>query len=727
MQLRWQFIKSFLASATCWLGLAVSLILYQLAAQMVEHKSNAQFAYQTNNARLAIEARVQSYVDVLRMTRAMFHASGNVTRERFHAYVDELDLQSSFPGINNLNFAPLVHDRDKAAFESSVQNDSSVDTKGFPDFSIKPPGTRSEYHVLTYLEPMEGNRRSLGFDLASNPRGEKALALSRDSGELISSGRLIRIEGPQKIIGLAMRMPLYRQGMPLNTVAERRAAYYGSVGAGFDISKLLLGAVDKSTVPDLRLKLYDIGRNDEHEPAGASDPDRLLFDNMARSEQGTKISDAEPAKNFLIKRTLMTVGGRVWEIQFSAHKDAMLTGADAYLPWLVLIGGMLGSLLIYANYYSLLTARSRAVEIANDMTKDLRTSEADLAEAQHMAKLGSWLLDPVAGSMTWSEETYRIFGASRAKKNLRYDDFLECIDKADRQRIRDGLETSIRTGQEFNIEHRITRRNGSTAWVQTITRPSHKDHRRLLRGTIMDVTERKHNVEALRRSQDLLRELTAYQDRIKEDERKRIAREIHDELGQTLLALRIDVSMLDAHTAKTHPTINDRVRAMLHHIDATVKTVRVIINNLRPAVLDLGLSAAVEWQVGEFRRRSAIACDLFMDASDFTLSDARATTLFRILQESLTNVIRHANATHVRIELYEDGDNLVMKIADNGIGIYPGDRNKTDSFGLVGIEERVLALEGEFRIDSVPDSGAVLMILIPMDKSDRANADTMQE
>jgi PAS domain S-box-containing protein len=717
-----QFIKSFLGSVALWLGAAVSIALYHVIGHMVDVNSKAEFEYQTNNAQLAIEARIQSYVDVLRATRAMFHSSRDVTRQDFRTYVEELDLQKRYPGINNLNYAPLVPAQDRPKFESAIREEFNL-----PEFSIKPAGARPEYHPLIYVEPMAGNHGSLGFDLASNPKGQAALAQSRDSGELISSGRLIRIIGSEEIVGLAMRMPLYRQGLPLATVDERRAAYYGSVGAGFDIAQLMHGAIEKNTSPGMRIKVYDLGRRNEQSRSERPDAERLLFDNAA-SILRPETTPAQPAtmKDFFIAKTSMTVGSREWQIEYSIPKQAMLHGFDAYLPGLALICGLLGSILIYSTYYSLLTARRRAIEIASDMTKDLRASKADLAEAQHMAMLGSWLLDPASESMTWSDETYRIFGMDRTGESPGYEDFLTRIDEADRQRIQEGLETCIRTGTEFNTEHRITRRDGSMRWVQTITRPGLQGYRRMLRGTIMDITERKHNLEALKRSQELLRDLTAHQDRIKEDERKRIAREIHDELGQTLLALRIDVSMLDTRTANTHPKINDRVRAMLHHIDTTVKTVRTIINNLRPAVLDLGLNAAVEWQVEEFRRRSAIACDLVMDTKEFTLSDACATTLFRILQESLTNVIRHARATHVRIELYEDGANLVMKITDNGIGLYPQDRRKSDSFGLVGIEERVLALEGKFLIDSAPDKGTSLTIFIPLEKSDRTASEMIE-
>jgi signal transduction histidine kinase len=146
-----------------------------------------------------------------------------------------------------------------------------------------------------------------------------------------------------------------------------------------------------------------------------------------------------------------------------------------------------------------------------------------------------------------------------------------------------------------------------------------------------------------------------------------------------------------------------------------VKTIRTIINNLRPAVLDLGLTAAIEWQVAEFRRRSGIACELSMDQNELIVDDTRATSLFRILQESLTNVIRHANASQVQVKLYQDSGRLVMQINDNGIGIQPDRRKTANAFGLVGVEERILALSGAFTIASVPGEGTTLTVYIPLD------------
>ena len=701
-----------LSSTGWWLGVTISLILSLLVTGMIEDKAEAEFGSQVNHAQLAIQTRMRSYIDVLRGAAALFYTSDRISRTQFHAYVAQLQLERSFPGITNLNFARVVPASEKAAFEAEVRADKSLDPAGYSDFEIKPQGERSEYHVLTYIEPMETNMVSFGIDISAREGVANALMASRDTGQLTSSGRLIQIRGPHQHVGLAMRLPLYRRGMPTSTIAERRAAYYGSIGAGFNIQKLMLGAVDKKILPYMHFKLYDAGHL-HLGPNGSSS--ELLFDSEAMENDIQKQSGSAVQRTSFVRNVSMTVGPRVWEVEFSASKDSLITGFEAWIPRIVFIAGLIASVLLYSIYYSLMSARRRAVELAREMTKDLRASEASLAEAQHMAHLGSWLLDPVAQHMHWSAETYRIFGISRYSDMAAYTDFLRRIHDEDRSRVQKGFDHSMANGEECNIEHRIKQRDGTIRWVQSIARPSNDDGKMLLRGTIMDITERKETVEALKRSQELLRELTAHQDRVKEEERRRIAREIHDELGQNLLALRIDVSMLEARTSKSHPNLNEKVRGALNQIDATVKTIRTIINNLRPAVLDLGLTAAIEWQVAEFRRRSGITCHLVMDDEEFALDDTRATTLFRILQESLTNVIRHAKATRVAIELHRDNNQLVMSITDNGIGIYPGSRKGGNSFGLVGVEERIHALNGKFIINSGPGQGTKLTIFIPLD------------
>jgi signal transduction histidine kinase len=231
--------------------------------------------------------------------------------------------------------------------------------------------------------------------------------------------------------------------------------------------------------------------------------------------------------------------------------------------------------------------------------------------------------------------------------------------------------------------------------------------------------------DELRQSKQLLQQLASHQEMIKEEERKRIAREIHDELGQNLLALRIDASMLHARTGSMHPKLNEKAQYALNQIDATIKSVRGIINNLRPPVLDLGLYAAIEWQLEQFTKRSGIQCRITAgddEHFDRGLDDTTATALFRILQESLTNVLRHAQATEVTVELGRNGDWLGMKIADNGVGISQAKSRAAKTFGLQGIKERIRMLGGELSIEGVPGQGTTLAISLPYRRADLSNA-----
>lgn len=218
----------------------------------------------------------------------------------------------------------------------------------------------------------------------------------------------------------------------------------------------------------------------------------------------------------------------------------------------------------------------------------------------------------------------------------------------------------------------------------------------------------------LQQSHQKLRRLAAHADQIKEQERKRIAREIHDDLGQNLLVLRIEADLLATRTRHRHPRLHARAASTLQQIDSTIKSVRHIINDLRPTVLDLGLNAAVEWQIARFRERSGMMCELLEHQHDIRVDDHCATAFFRILQESLSNIAQHARASLVRVELGQVGATLTMTITDNGIGLRAGSRNKVGSFGLVGIEERISLLGGTCAIVSSPNAGTTVTISVPL-------------
>lgn len=234
------------------------------------------------------------------------------------------------------------------------------------------------------------------------------------------------------------------------------------------------------------------------------------------------------------------------------------------------------------------------------------------------------------------------------------------------------------------------------------------------RSVLVDITPLKEKESELTDSRQQLRNLSAHLDQVREAERRHLAREIHDDLGQKLTALRFDVVMLGV--GKTTPQPSEIVPSLLQQIDATIAAVREIAANLRPAVLDLGLSEAVEWQVQEFKRRTGISCALTLRNMDFPLDNAHATAIFRIVQESLTNIIRHAAASQAQLHMERRGSHLEIEIKDNGLGLAADALAKPQSFGIAGMRERVRLLGAQLQIRSHPGEGTTLRISIPLNE-----------
>lgn len=214
-------------------------------------------------------------------------------------------------------------------------------------------------------------------------------------------------------------------------------------------------------------------------------------------------------------------------------------------------------------------------------------------------------------------------------------------------------------------------------------------------------------------SRQRLRELSAHNESRLEEERRSIAREIHDELGQLLTALKMECSLL-CRTYPDDPLLQAKVEGMRSLLDSTIGVARHIVSNLRPPALDHGIIPAIEWQAEDFSLRWEIPCALELDADDVLLDDARATTLFRIVQESLTNVARHAKATQVSVSLRREGATLQLCVRDDGQGFDPALVATKPGFGLQGMRERAISFDGTMRISSAPGAGTAVTVEIPL-------------
>ena len=233
-------------------------------------------------------------------------------------------------------------------------------------------------------------------------------------------------------------------------------------------------------------------------------------------------------------------------------------------------------------------------------------------------------------------------------------------------------------------------------------------------GIQRDVTDRHLASEQIRVSREQLRALASRLQAVREEERTGIAREIHDELGQALTGLKLDIAWMKHRLPKNHEMM-DHCASIIARIDQTLTAVRRIATELRPSVLDqLGLEAALEWQGQEFSTRTGIEVGIEIATSGIPLPDDLGSSAFRILQESLTNVARHAQATYVTIRLTQTPDLLVLEVTDNGIGAPMECLGGTTSLGVIGMRERALACGGEFIIDGHPDRGTTVQLRVPL-------------
>ena len=274
-------------------------------------------------------------------------------------------------------------------------------------------------------------------------------------------------------------------------------------------------------------------------------------------------------------------------------------------------------------------------------------------------------------------------------------------------------------GEEVAIE---TLKNGATDYVLKV-RLSRLGPavQRALRET-RERADRKRAVDQLRQSHEQLRALSVYLQHVREEERMRISRAVHDELGQALTGLKLDLSWLSGRLPKRLDLLKDKTKEMSTHIDETIKTVRRISTELRPGILDhLGLVAAIEWQANEFQTRTGIQCTVGNSLHRTILDEELNTVFFRIFQETLTNIIRHAEATRVEVRLEEDDKRLLLEVKDNGRGITSEEIFNLKSIGLLGMRERAALLGGEIIIQGQPQRGTKVRVSIPLIVPPRIN------
>jgi diguanylate cyclase (GGDEF)-like protein/PAS domain S-box-containing protein len=449
------------------IGAALSVVLGLADRHEIDRAAHQRFEAMATEATRKVEDRFDAYTEVLIGMRALFNSAERVNAEQFRNYVAGLRLETNYPGFQTLNYV---------AYTPPADPDSAD------------PQRRLPHHTMVLIEPLAGNQNYLGKDLAAIPPALKALEQARDSGALTSSGLKIQIKGRPSDIGLAIRLPVYRAGMPQDTPEQRRAAYVGSVGAGFRVAEVMRDLTREMTQglsAGARLRLFDGGQG----PAPSND--KPLFDSAAGGAPAPAAGSFDRAVSF-------ELGGHRWTVEVSQDERSFVGGLDRSMPWVIFLCGLAISTLLAGIVYSLTTSRRRAEGIARAMTLDLRTSERRLDEAQHLASLGSWIVDVQTSILHCSDEALRIFGFTAEAPPRDLWALLSRVPLDERADVERQIAHATGTHERVEFEHRLTLPEGTERWVHVIVQWGAEGGPSTLRGTVRDVTQQRKVAQRLK-------------------------------------------------------------------------------------------------------------------------------------------------------------------------------------------------------------------------------------
>ena len=376
-----------------------------------------------------------------------------------------------------------------------------------------------------------------------------------------------------------------------------------------------------------------------------------------------------------------------------------------------------------------ITERKRAEEA-------LQTKEAQLAHISRSVRVVLYEAEPVEPfGARWVSENIELLSGFPAQQFLDAPTFWASrLHPQDRERVLQEFARLV-NGDTLASEYRWQRADGVYRWFldQAVVTYNRTGQSMAILGTWQDITDQKATREQLRQSLDQLRALSHRLEAIREDERSRVAREIHDELGGRLTCLRYDLIRFNGMESESAPStgrisVGKKIESMIELVDQTIMVVQRVATDLRPQMLDeLGLVAAIEWQTQEFGKRTGIATQCFSTAQDVRINRDRATALFRICQEALTNVARHAHATNVVVRVDKARDYIMLEVEDNGDGMAAELLMDVQTIGLAGMRERAVSFNGECRISASPGRGTKVTARIPIEDDLREDGDAYDD
>ncbi|WP_176331172.1 PAS domain-containing sensor histidine kinase [Burkholderia vietnamiensis] len=653
-------------------GVALSLGVALLVREQWQGAVHTRFERRTSHVSAMLRHELQSSVAVLEGARGAFALAPQMTPEQWRRYVDTLDLDSGRSPVRLIGYAPLS----PAALGALAGHAPMPDGPLAVAALSAPASNAPDVHFGSFDQaPLARALRSGDVALGIHPADSDT---SRD----------------------ARTLTLFLRAAAASRTAATPADADGVLFAELNPNRLVERALDAERGLDLRISAGD----NPHPIASAE----------------TTTDEAMASPDLMQRTDQLNFGGTLLTLAYSADGRPSATGAQR-AAGIVLTAGLIASIAFAALVHALLRGRAGGADAGAN-------SRGILNEARMMGIIRSSMeaiitIDEKQTIVIFNPMAEQVFGVSAMEAigaplsrfiperfraaHAKHVDQFGVTGVSERQMGRQRVLFGLRgNGEEFPIEASISQIRDASGKLYTVM--------------LRDITERLRAENAVKQSREELRELSANPQNVREEEKTRIARELHDDLGQQLTALKMDLSVVEQQLrAQGHTQPDDGVLSHLHGmrrlIDATVASVRRIAADLRPVMLDdLGLVPAIEWLANDFTNRYGIDVERTIETGGIAFTSTGATTLFRIVQEALTNVARHADATRVALRLDIEEGFCVLRVADNGRGAAPGGPAHDKSFGLIGIRERAHMLGGSVTIDTALARGFSITVAFPL-------------
>ncbi len=461
----------------------------------VDNLAFAKFEKTVEETRLLISDRISVYLQVLYGEEAFFAASDLVERDEFATYIQKQNLFARYPGILALRYAERVSQKDKSAFIKSVRSDISLLPEGYPEFNIFPEGERPEYYVIKYLEPYKGYETRLGYDVKTEPIRLAALEKARDSGEPAVTGRLTLTTQAGEEIGFIIFLPVYRNGAPISTIEERRAALAGFVNVLFRTDDLLSGIFGKKSIhPEINFQIYD---------SDVCDQEHLLYDDEK------VLSAVYPSfrPRFTSQRSIK-IADKPFTLRFTALPDFGLSPTEEKLPLIVLSGGLLFSFLLFGILYIFATSRAQAILLAKELAGKFQESQRQYADLVEGAPDPIITLDRLGRLKSMNPAAERISGYTAQDLLGKYFANAQVLTIPSLNRALQEFAYSVVGKDRPPFELELIKKDNAVITVEANPRPIKQQGKTVaLQVIFRDVTERK-------RVERALKEFSTYLDKI---------------------------------------------------------------------------------------------------------------------------------------------------------------------------------------------------------------------